>query len=1335
MITNKELLIQNESYTKKDFYQIYPEILDLVKKITNRWDPSSSNESDPGVVLLKLLAFIADKTNYNIDKNILECFMSSVSQEDNMKKLCDMMGYDMHYYKSAFTTISLMWKGEELDEEYETSPTKSITIPRFTTISDDSKDISFITTSDVNLIYRYEVKDVDVLEGEIVDFKINDDNYISIYNLDSRNRLYFPESQIAENGIWVYQPDLNKQDSGVTNTNTWEQVSNLNTQNINKKVYKFGYDSSRRLPYLQFAENVSEYFGKGIKIKYVRTKGADGNISAKTLSIVSSGQVYFSDTSKGELDTPIQTQDEEGNEYLVIENASATTNGYNPETLDEAYEGFKRTIGTFDTLVTCRDYANKIYNMIQSDRDNTYLVSNCQVSDIRDDINTAQTIVTLNEYGTVFEKQVSKEAVNVNRIDGDKGVVKINKDRVSNFDLFIYPLNPINNSSSQETYRNCFKPNYDNIYNIKSQLDDYKTLSHNIRQFNVNSSEFNDIYLLKNYYNLSAKITTTSKVTTYEASQIKANIYKNLFKNFNARKLEYGEEIPYDSLLKCIQEADSRIKMVSLNEPEIETYYMYPDGTEYKLDPKTKEYNNDSEGKIYNKLLVKNILAGKIPLFNFDNRIKYSLGDKITDTETSLIGGERKYSNGTSLDAATKKSNSITHITSSLKFTKNKKYENYILNPNQMLQLISPSLHTIKSYPVYVNYHLDLANAQIGEAIACHLTPITEENLSVAVNKKLTEGKTVFRRSKHPDGSAVKGYLVDEDLYKYKEIDQFVENHLYYTQEEGDTLGVNASYKYIPKDSEYKLSGSDILYINYSDSDDTQHWIKYLGDGSIIENGITILDGNETPNLNIIKPNFDLYHSASLNKSYSKTGEKLYDSGWVKKNDGDDNTDLLDAKEFGLYSLGTSEQIDLRAFVKTKLNQPRSCYWITNHNNNLVLNLVNDDRTNKIATYEYVLDEGEYFFYTNNTKTNLVTFGSGTKLKCTEKYVTSSSLVKKFQIKLSEIINVEDIADKGIGAFNDVNWQLIQFSDDNYLEIQEMNILTLTEGDIVNFELKNVQDLDYNWIKIDSSNFKDIASEQNKEVYFKYNGKELPVGSIENLFYWEIRSLLNINLGPELTQELKNYNNNSIQEKFYLYTSTLTIDNKVIENPTKSDLQHAESILEEVFTNEPLQEFSASERDRCVLKSSKLIQAIGGKLVSTHRVEIDGTRVDDLYIYKYNPTNIKTFKQDSTGNTETEVKFSNDLLSLSFNNIDSLETYIPCLLDTYAYLTIYYSPGLELSNNNGAYIVLSIDDGMPLLPATRILNSSNAKLEVNFENQTSTYYLKEGLNIIYTNGP
>ena len=59
MITENELRISNKSYTNKDFAVIYKEILDIAKKLSYKYDPEASNESDPFIVLLKLLAFVA----------------------------------------------------------------------------------------------------------------------------------------------------------------------------------------------------------------------------------------------------------------------------------------------------------------------------------------------------------------------------------------------------------------------------------------------------------------------------------------------------------------------------------------------------------------------------------------------------------------------------------------------------------------------------------------------------------------------------------------------------------------------------------------------------------------------------------------------------------------------------------------------------------------------------------------------------------------------------------------------------------------------------------------------------------------------------------------------------------------------------------------------------------------------------------------------------------------------------------------------------------------------------------------------------------------------------
>ena len=100
--------LSNLSYTNKDFSAIYPELLDIVKKLSYKWDPTISDESDPGVVLLKLNALMTDKLNYNIDKNILELFPSSVTQYQNAREIFDQCGYTMRYYNSASVNVSFV---------------------------------------------------------------------------------------------------------------------------------------------------------------------------------------------------------------------------------------------------------------------------------------------------------------------------------------------------------------------------------------------------------------------------------------------------------------------------------------------------------------------------------------------------------------------------------------------------------------------------------------------------------------------------------------------------------------------------------------------------------------------------------------------------------------------------------------------------------------------------------------------------------------------------------------------------------------------------------------------------------------------------------------------------------------------------------------------------------------------------------------------------------------------------------------------------------------------------------------------------------------------------
>ena len=351
------------------------------------------------------------------------------------------------------------------------------------------------------------------------------------------------------------------------------------------------------LPYIQFPSDISHLIEDGLKIAYIRTSGYSGNINARTLSKLEVPNIW-TDSDASEFIKSLTT------DMFDITNTSAAKNGCNPESINQAYNGFKKTIGTFDTLVTCRDYMNRIYQMTVSDINTTPLVSNVIVSDIRSDINRSATVCTFNEYGVCYN--------NKSLVDSS------GNPKISHFDLYLYPMTPVYGFNTKKEFDDSFNQNSSNTLRIKNQLEYNKTISHNIVE-----PKDNDIVAIKNYIKLKAKIQTTKKVNATEESEILGNVFSALYENFNARKVDIGEAIPYDSIQEVIENADARIKYVSLDEPILSTYLRQASGTELPVADNTNTTTND----LYNDLAIRNILAGKIAAFDYDDSFEYNYTD------------------------------------------------------------------------------------------------------------------------------------------------------------------------------------------------------------------------------------------------------------------------------------------------------------------------------------------------------------------------------------------------------------------------------------------------------------------------------------------------------------------------------------------------------------------------------------------------------------------------------------------------------------------------------------------------------------------------------------
>lgn len=255
-----------------------------------------------------------------------------------------------------------------------------------TSVIDSSGEIVYtlIQTATLNSSDT-DIVTVKAIEGTVHDYIISGSvtegkSTIGLTNLDNDLRLYFPESMVAENGIFIKNAtntfwDI---DSSSPTFTGWKLVDNLASYPAGNKVYEFGVLPNSNTCYIQFPKDIATLIESGLNIKYTITNGQNGNIKANTLT------AFYSDQIEENTDTII-------NDYIRIIQTNATTNGSDAESIDEAYNNYKKVIGTFNTLVTKRDYESYLYTYKNLDKN---ICSNCLVTDRTNSINDSTYIQT-----------------------------------------------------------------------------------------------------------------------------------------------------------------------------------------------------------------------------------------------------------------------------------------------------------------------------------------------------------------------------------------------------------------------------------------------------------------------------------------------------------------------------------------------------------------------------------------------------------------------------------------------------------------------------------------------------------------------------------------------------------------------------------------------------------------------------------------------------------------------------------------------------------------------------------------------------------------------------
>lgn len=345
-------------YTHRDYESIKKDLIGAIPSLTQEW--TSREESDPGIVLIKLMSMLGDNLSYNVDKNVLELFLSTVTQRKNCSKILSLLGYKMHWYRSA--TVGMQIRLSE-EYDYEGNPNHIVLHPFKTTFRSSNGDVVYTLidngpgSGDIDILSSSYNTMINLVEGRVVKVTFNKNSLVN-------NRYYFAETNIDETHLWLT----------FGSSHVFELVDNLYlVTDDTQGSFEFNVDEYDR-PYIELVKYWEDIVGNTsttaqFTLYYVLSSGSRGNIARNQLTQVQdiSGSYttgYVTNYGIGDVTRRVTASS------LLITSHPGTTSsledlqeanqftssGYDPQTVETAKEDSANYVFTHSTLVTANDY-------------------------------------------------------------------------------------------------------------------------------------------------------------------------------------------------------------------------------------------------------------------------------------------------------------------------------------------------------------------------------------------------------------------------------------------------------------------------------------------------------------------------------------------------------------------------------------------------------------------------------------------------------------------------------------------------------------------------------------------------------------------------------------------------------------------------------------------------------------------------------------------------------------------------------------------------------------------------------------------------------------------
>lgn len=358
-------------YTSRDYDSVLEDFISMVPVLTDLWKPEG--DADPGMVLGKYLASVADMLGVNLDWLANEVFAPSVNQRKNAEKLFALVGYELGFYTAARTEVTFTNNtGSDMSIDFGFNGSNFSTLNAYTDIANNSRVITYnilprtngmgstetrslrtVISENVNIFADTDIARLGpgesvtrvAIEGELRSYSVR------VSDIKANNYIIrLPSQHVDTTAVWVKAKSSSTSDEFLETQ--WIQCASISEFITPEPRFAVTYDtySNAQIQISNYLNQLQDYDNNWLVIYWVDCSGVIGCVGENVLTnlllakgnqavVVDSGELSVSNLSNT-IELP----------------HTYTVSGRSPETAKEAYYNSRNYINTWDSLITVPDF-------------------------------------------------------------------------------------------------------------------------------------------------------------------------------------------------------------------------------------------------------------------------------------------------------------------------------------------------------------------------------------------------------------------------------------------------------------------------------------------------------------------------------------------------------------------------------------------------------------------------------------------------------------------------------------------------------------------------------------------------------------------------------------------------------------------------------------------------------------------------------------------------------------------------------------------------------------------------------------------------------------------